>query len=155
MAPKRNREAARSSGARGHSGRSVADVATALLALMVLALLGSWAYGRFAARGESVPRDGNQVIRVQVLNGSGETGVATRVAGYLREGGFHVVEVRNADRFDYFPTLVVARTRRTGPAEEVARYLGSPPVLLQAWNSEAAQVTVIIGRDRSRIRLGS
>ncbi len=144
---------------RGGSGRAArgvraADVATALLALLVVALAGSWVYARWSGPPRSSSPDGG-VIRVQVLNGSGEAGIATRVGSFLREGGFHVVEVRNADRFDYFPTLVVARTRRPGPAEEVARYLGRPPVLLQAWDSGAAQVTVIIGRDRSRIRLGS
>jgi hypothetical protein len=133
----------------------VADVATALLAILVLALVGSWAYARFAPQHDARTGRKARVIRVQVLNGSGETGVATRVASYLREGGFHVVEVRNADRFDYFPTLVVARSVDPTPAEEVVRYLGRPPLLLQAWDSDFAQVTVIIGRDRSRIRLGS
>ena len=33
------------------------------------------------------------MIRVQVLNGSGEGGLGSRVASFLREGGFHVVEV--------------------------------------------------------------
>src|SRR5215510_6613129 len=137
------------------SGAGVANVATALLAILVFALAGSWLWARTFGRKAEPPRAEGQVIRVQVLNGSGEAGIATRVASYLREGGFHVVEVRNADRFDYFPTLVLARTRQPGPAEEVARYLGTPPVLLQSWDSEAAQVTLIIGRDRSRIRLGS
>jgi hypothetical protein len=130
-------------------------VATGSLAVLVLSLVGSWLYARVFARKSDPPTSNGQVIRVQVLNGSGEAGIATRVASYLREGGFHVVEVRNADRFDYFPTLVLARTRQPGPAQEVARYLGSPPVLLQSWESGAVQVTLIIGRDRSRIRLGS
>jgi hypothetical protein len=139
----------------GGNRSRLADLAMALLALLVLALVGSWAWARFAPKPGTPPRVAGQVIRVQVLNGSGEAGVATRLAAYLREGGFHVVEVGNADRFDYFPTVVVARTPEPGPAETVARYLGRPPVLLQARRSDAAQVTVIIGRDRSRIRLGS
>ena len=147
----------RSSGGGGGraSGGVVANIATVLLAVVVFGLGGSWLYARVFGRKAEPPQANGQVIRVQVLNGSGEAGIATRVASYLREGGFHVVEVRNADRFDYFPTLVLARTRQPGPAEEVARYLGTPPVLLQSWDSEAAQVTLIIGRDRSHIRLGS
>ena len=38
-------------------------------------------------------------------------------------------------------------------AEDVARYLGGPPVIRQAWNSDLAEVTVVIGSDRSRLRL--
>ncbi len=132
----------------------VADAATALLALLVLGLAGSWAYARFASHGPAAPGE-SRAIRVQVLNGSGESGVASRLATDLREGGFHVVEVQNADRFDYFPTLVVARTADPAPALAVARYLGRPPVLRQVWDAGSADVTVVIGRDRSRIRLGS
>src|SRR5439155_9184112 len=36
-------------------------------------------------------------IRVEVLNGSGQEGVGGRVAARLREAGFQVISVRNAD----------------------------------------------------------
>jgi hypothetical protein len=88
-----------------------------------------------------------------VLNGSGESGVGSRVASFLRRGGFHVVEVRNADRSDYFPTLVVSRREDGEPAHAVASYLGGPPVLQQVWSSDLAEVTVVIGSDRSRLQL--
>ena len=92
------------------------------------------------------------MVRVQVLNGTRAGGVASRLASYLREGGFHVVEVRNADRSDYFATLVVARRDDPTAARAVARYLGKPPVLLQARSGEPEEVTVVIGSDRSRVR---
>jgi hypothetical protein len=92
-------------------------------------------------------------VRVQVLNGCGEGGIASRVASFLREGGFQVVDVRNADRGDYFATLVVAREEDPAAATAVARYLGGPPVVRQAWDQDLADVTVVIGSDRSRLRL--
>jgi hypothetical protein len=129
-------------------------VAIGVLAVLVLALLGSWVYARLRpARDMRVAGATHRVIRVQVLNGSGESGIASRVASFLRQGGFHVVEVRNADRSDYFPTLVVARRDDAEPARAVARYLGGPPVLQQAWSSDLAEVTVVIGSDRSRLHL--
>jgi hypothetical protein len=94
-----------------------------------------------------------RVIRVEVLNGSGEGGVASRVASFLKEGGFHVVDVKNADRFDYFATMVVARVDDPGPARTVSRYLGGPPVIRQASSSDEAEVTVVIGSDRSKLHL--
>jgi LytR cell envelope-related transcriptional attenuator len=129
-------------------------LATGGLAALVVALVASWAWAQFFAR-DGAPRQGpaGRVIRVQVLNGSGEEGAASRTASFLRSGGYHVVEVRNADRFDYFATLVVARTEDPAPAREVAHYLGKPPVVRQAWNSDLAEVTVVIGRDRSQLRL--
>src|SRR5262249_5481011 len=120
-----------------------------LLGAVVIALVGSWAWVQFgpgvsdhanAARGawgsDFSPTGGagpapERVIRVQVLNGTREGGVGSRLASYLREGGFHVVEVKNADRSDYFATLVVSRRRDPSAARAVARFLGRPPVVLQ------------------------
>lgn len=137
------------------SGSPLTRVLTVMLALVVGALLVSWAYATFVPR-RAAPVAGaaHRVIRVQVWNGSGEGGIGARVAAYLREGGFHVVEVRNADRSDYFATLVVARRDDLTAARLVARYLGDPPVIRQSWgSSEGAEVTVVLGSDRSRLHL--
>ena len=128
--------------------------ATAILALVVVALVLSSLYARFW-QGGGRPTYGaeDRVIRVQVLNGSGEGGLGSRVASFLREGGFHVVEVKNADRSDYFATVVVARRQDPAAARAVARYLGGPPVIRQAWDSDLAEVTLVLGSDRSQLRL--
>jgi LytR cell envelope-related transcriptional attenuator len=132
----------------------VARLAVWGLGLLVAALVLSWGYARFAPRRQTpVAGAARRVIRVQVWNGSGEGGVGARVASYLRAGGFHVVEVRNADRSDYFASMVVARQRDEEAARVVARYLGDPPVIRQASASDAADVTVVLGRDRSRLHL--
>jgi hypothetical protein len=124
------------------------------LGIIVLALAGSWAWTRFAPKAPvQAPGHAARAVRVQVLNGSGEGGVGSRMATLLREGGFQVVEVRNADRQDYFATLVVARQEDPSSARAVARYLGSPPVILQAHAGDMADVTVVIGSDRSKVRV--
>jgi hypothetical protein len=134
---------------------ALARAGTALLALVVGALLVSWLWVRFGAgRAEDRADATPHVVRVQVLNGSGEEGVAGRLASTLREGGFRVVEVRNADRDDYFATLVVARLEDPAGALAVARYLGGPPVIRQTLSSDQTDVTVVLGSDRSRLRLG-
>ena len=146
-----------------------------VLGVVVLALAGSWGWARLGGRGPAAARapgavawleggagasgarpgapDPDRAIRVQVLNGTREGGIGTRLAAYLREGGFHVIEVRNADRSDYFATLVVARREDPSAARAVARYLGSPPVILQVHGGDAADVALIIGSDRSRLRI--
>lgn len=125
-----------------------------LLGVVVAALVASVLWAHFVPHAK--PELGgpqHRVIRVQVLNGSGEGGIASRVASYLRDGGFQVVEVKNADRSDYFATLVVARREDSAAARAVARYLGGPPVIRQAWTLDLADVTVVLGSDRSRLRL--
>jgi hypothetical protein len=47
----------------------------------------------------------------------------------------------------------VARGEDPAAARVVARYLGSPPVIRQAWGSDEADVTVVIGSDRSKLHL--
>ena len=69
-------------------------------ALVVAALIVSWGWNTFGPHHRGARRSGKHVVRVQVLNGSGEPGVGTRVAAFLREGGFQVTDVRNADRDD-------------------------------------------------------
>jgi hypothetical protein len=126
-----------------------------LLTLVVLALLVSWGWSMFGPRElkmPSFPHRGRHVIRVQVLNGSGEPNVGARVASFLRSGGYQVTEVRNADRNDHFASFVVARRSDLSLAEEVAHYLGGPPLIRQEWGSEA-DVTVLVGSDRSRLKL--
>ena len=129
-----------------------------MLGMVVLALVGSWAWTTFRPPDDqgqlaTVGTPSRRVIRVQVLNGSGEGGIGSKVASFLRQGGFHVVEVRNADRSDYVATIVVARRADPVSARAVARYLGGPPVVRQAWDSDVADVTVVLGSDRSRLHL--
>ena len=123
------------------------------LALVVAALGLSLVWSRIAPHEAPTAGAPHQVIRVQVLNGSGEGGIASRAASYLRDGGFQVVEVRNADRSDYFASLVVARRADLTAARTVARYLGGPPILRQAWDEDLADVTVVLGSDRSRLHI--
>jgi hypothetical protein len=152
----RRAQVRRDAGKRGVAkrGSRATSWAIGVLAVLTGALALSAAFARF--RPQSALRMSDQpehAIRVQVLNGSGEGGIGLRVASHLREGGFQVVEVKNADRIDYFATLVVARDEDVTPAHAVARYLGKPPVIHQEWTSGVAQVTVVLGRDRSRLRL--
>jgi hypothetical protein len=132
-----------------------------LLALVVL--LGASAawrwWGPGAAPRPAAPRAGAPLtpagprpdapIRIEVLNGSGEPGAAAKLASYLREGGFNVVLVGSADRYDYLRTLVVARTEDDRPSRAVLRYLGDVSRVTQRARSEA-DVTVVVGKDRSR-----
>jgi len=88
-------------------------------------------------------------IRVEVLNGSGQEGMGSRVADRLRDAGFQVISVRNADRFDYPRTLVAARGNDIGRARAVARKLAGSQVIRQR-STVDWDVTVVIGRDQAR-----
>ena len=87
-------------------------------------------------------------IRVQVLNGGGEEGAASKTAELLTEAGYSVTEVKNADRNDYKGILIVDRTGDRKKAKDVARFLGVEDVILQRSSSDLEDVLVIIGKKR-------
>lgn len=127
----------------------------ALVALVVAALVGSSVWGHWRPRLPRLLQGANaRAVRVEVINGSGEGGIASRAASFLRDGGFQVTEIHNAERTDYFATFVVARRTNISGAKAVSRYLGGAPVIRQAWAPDLADVSLVIGSDRSRLRLG-
>lgn len=90
-------------------------------------------------------------IRVQVLNGCGVSGAAANVASLLRRaGGFDVIDIANAENFDFAATVVVDRTGDGKAAREVARVLDGVPLVLQRLPGARFEVTVIVGYDHGR-----
>ena len=95
-------------------------------------------------RSESVPAG----IRVEVLNGSGRNRVARKVATVLREKGFDVVNIDNAESSDFAKTVVVDRVSGDMRyARLLARIIGCGEVVAQPDPSLFLEVTVIVGGD--------
>jgi hypothetical protein len=124
----------------------ILDIAIAVL-FLVLAAFGVSAALRVGPQPLGKPK---QQIRIELLNGSGRAGLAGELASYLRDGGFDVMEVSNAERSDYRSTLVVNRTEAPEPGKVVAEYLGTRHVIQQVGTQEMIDVTVIVGRDARR-----
>ena len=89
-------------------------------------------------------------IQVEVLNGCGEQGIGQFVMRYLRTKGFDVVNIDNADHFEYSETFVLDRRATNKPsvaAHAVGNALGTHNVLLQQDKSRMVDVSVVIGND--------
>jgi hypothetical protein len=154
------RRRAAAGGGAAAAGKSSPRWLLPALALVVAAFALSiawrwWGPGR-AADGPRRPQAAafsGAPVRIEVVNGSGEPGAAAKLASYLREGGFNVVLVGSADRYDYVRTLVVDRGGDERAAAAVAAYLGPVQRVRQRARSEA-DVTVVVGRDRGRVPWG-
>ena len=131
---------------KARAGSSALDVAIAVFFILIAACAVSIAL-RVGPRASGRPKE---PIRIELLNGSGRAGLAGELASYLRDGGFDVLEVSNADRADYRTTLVVSRTEAPEPGKVVAEYLGTSHVIQQISTQEMIDVTVIVGRDARR-----
>lgn len=99
----------------------------------------------FGPRAPKLP-DGRPV-RVEVLNGSGVPRAGIALAERLRDRGFDVVDIRNADRSDYERTLVLDRVGHPGWARAVAERVGAGEPVRQRNEELLLEVTVILGRD--------
>ena len=86
-------------------------------------------------------------IKVEVLNGAGETGLARQFADRLRALGFDVVATGNADHFDYDVTHVIDRSGRLGAAVEVARGLSTDSLAVALEPELFLDASVVVGSD--------
>ncbi len=100
---------------------------------------------------ESPPQRPAQEIRIQVLNGCGVNGAGRKLASVLRLArGFDVIDIANADSFDFEQTVVIDRVGDGVAAGRVARVLGDPPIVKQRQSDRSFAVTVIVGYDAGR-----
>lgn len=94
-------------------------------------------------------------IQLDVLNGCGVSGVASKFTTYLRRHGFDVVEMRNYRSFDIQETLVIDRVGNLAKAHRVAQALGiKQENVIQEINPDYfVDVSVVIGKDYPKLRL--
>ena len=125
--------------------KRIAIVAVAAVALVLAAVL-------WRDRGLEPPSrvtvlvPDNVRIKVEVLNASGQRGLARRATFALRDAGFDVVRFDNASE-NRDSTLVLTRSGRDDWAQLVARALGGAKVESRPDSARYVDVTVMLGAD--------
>ena len=91
----------------------------------------------------------DEFARLAVLNGAGEEGLAGRFADALREMGFNVTEIANADRMDYPTTRIVDYTGNPYTTQYLVTLLDltQSQVLFQTLPEGEVDVALVIGYD--------
>ncbi|MDZ7718580.1 MAG: LytR C-terminal domain-containing protein [Balneolaceae bacterium] len=127
-----------------------------LLLILLVALFSRILYPRIVTdRIQEDPSLISEVIQLEVLNGCGITGIATRFTDKLREYGFDVVETGNYDHFDVSKTFIISRSGQMENAYRVADALGvsHQQVLREQAPEYYLDVTLIIGSDYQSLNL--
>jgi len=90
-----------------------------------------------------------QTLQIEVRNGCGVQGIASKFTDYLRGNGFDVVETGNFATSDIKKTMVLDRTGDMKNAKRVAAVLGIPEkyVIQQINKDILLDATVVIGAD--------
>ncbi|MGI5835214.1 MAG: LCP family protein [Chloroflexota bacterium] len=106
------------------------------------------------------PKVKSEAATIEVANGSGQSGLATRTGEYLISQGFDVVDVSSADRNDYKTTQILVNTGKTATAKALAEILKlsqqsivmspaatpSTSAVRKSWSNEP-DIKIILGQD--------
>jgi hypothetical protein len=95
----------------------------------------------------------SEPFQLEVLNGTGEPGVAGETTKKLRRMGIDVLLEGNAERFDFRQSLLVDRKGNPALMKMLSRRLGCEMVIEQIQERPRVDATFIIGWDRDRLRL--
>lgn len=129
---------------------------SAVLAVLIFGLVMGFLYPRIeTTRAATDPTLVSSVIQLEVLNGCGTPGLATRYTEELREYGFDVVETGNFDHFNVSQSFIISRNGVTENAKRVAQAIGIP--LEQIIREESPDfyldVTLVLGEDFESLKL--
>lgn len=95
-----------------------------------------------------------QIIQIDLLNGCGVSGAASKFTGYLRARGYDVVEMKNYKTFDVKESLVIDRNGDVETAKKVAYALGvaEKNIIQQINHDYFVDVSVVVGKDFSLLK---
>ncbi len=88
-------------------------------------------------------------IQVEVLNGTGESGLAMRTAVELRKAGIDVLIVGDAEHFHFEKSIIVDRKGNREIVSRLSRLTGCRRVVEQRQERPLVDATFVVGRDMS------
>ena len=120
--------------------------------LFLLAGVGSVAWSFLDRNVRDVPVP---ALKIEVLNGCGEPGLAQGAAERLQGLGHDVVSVGDAPARRFARTVILDRRGRDRLSRELARRIGPCPVLLERVAAAGVDLTLILGADWRQLALFS
>jgi len=86
-------------------------------------------------------------LNVEVLNGNRIPGIAHRVANKMKELGFNVVNIDNADHFDYQKTILIVYSKKERLEEYLTQILHDIDIIHKSQPNNGIDMTVIVGKN--------
>ena len=96
-------------------------------------------------------------IKIEILNGCGENGIAAKISDFLRTEHIDVIRSENADNFDYEKTILIQRSYDFSNLKTVARTLdfdihNEEQVITQPSSTADVDLTLILGKDYRSVK---
>ena len=86
-------------------------------------------------------------LNIEVLNGNKVPGIAHQVAQKMEELGFDVVNIDNADHFDYENTVVIIYSKQLKIEHYLKQYFNNIKIVHQEKPESQLDMTIIIGKN--------
>jgi hypothetical protein len=93
-------------------------------------------------------------FQIEVLNGSGEAGIAMRTAMELRKAGIDVLVIGDAEHYNFEESILVDRTGNPELMTRLARLTGCRKIVEQRQGRPLVDATFIVGRDMIGVKIG-
>lgn len=93
----------------------------------------------------------NKDIKVEIMNGSGINGAASRMKSELEDKGYNVIGIGNISGVKFTKSHLVDKTLKGGYAKQVASELDISSIEKDQDNLSEADVIIILGLDREGI----
>ena len=87
-------------------------------------------------------------IRVIILNGSGTPGIGRKAADRLTGKGYRIIDVKNADSFNYTTTRIMVYNQEAKKAgKKLVKDLGLGTVVDDSLTQDVTDVVILLGKD--------
>lgn len=133
---------------RTKGSRTLGITAASILAVIAFSLIVRWS-GVEADYGLD-----RESFQIEVLNGTGETGLAMETAMELRTMGIDVLVVGDAERYDFAESILIDRKGNTDLMKRLSQFIGCRRVLKQIQPKPLVDATLIVGKDIEQLRIG-
>jgi len=89
----------------------------------------------------------NSGMKLEVLNGNAMFGIANRVAKDLELQGFEIVNIGNADRFDYEKTKIIVYSKKVNLDNEFKKLFNDFEIVKESQTNANLDLVIILGKD--------
>ena len=105
------------------------------------------------AKYTSLNKDFVVKAEIEILNGCGKSGIANLYSNYIRKNNFDVIEIKNADNFNYENTLILIHNSfKENEAIELANLLKINKNNIKFNNDNIWDLSIIIGKDYNELK---
>ena len=89
----------------------------------------------------------NSGMKVEVLNGNAMSGIAHKIAEDLELQGFGIVNIGNADSFDYEKTKIIVHSKKVNLDNEFKKLFNDFEIVKEYQNNANVDLVIILGED--------